>query len=150
MPSFSVLRGLKVFYLWRPIIFVTTTSPSFLALVSQSETLPHLPCGILKDQSMLKIQLRALAIAGAFIVSYAKADGFADSVINYNTGTGFSSGFTNSPVVLGSQTSSATPFAPAFRNTQLLSIGTGGSLTVKFDAPIQNDPSHPYGCDGSF
>lgn len=96
---------------------------------------------------MLKIQLRALALVGACIVINAKADGFADNVISYNSGTGFSSGFTNPAVVLGPQTSTATPVAPAFRNTQLLSIGTGGSLTVKFDAPIQNDPSHPYGLD---
>jgi hypothetical protein len=96
---------------------------------------------------MSKIPVWALAFAGASLVSNVLADGFADTVINYSPGTGFSSGFTNPATVLGSPTSTATPFAPAFQKTQLLSIGAGGSVTVQFDTPIQNDPSHPFGLD---
>jgi hypothetical protein len=101
----------------------------------------------LKDQIMSKSRLWAPALAGAVLVCIAHADGFADSVVGYNPGTGFSSGFTNTAVTLGPPAASATPFAPAFQKTQLLSIGAGGSLTVEFDTPIQNDPSHPSGLD---
>ena len=98
---------------------------------------------------MTKIHLRALALAGASLLfsSNIRADGFADVVLSYNPGTGFSSGFTNTSTVLGAPTSSATPFAPAFRNTQILSIGAGGSLIVEFNTPIQHDSSHPFGLD---
>lgn len=100
---------------------------------------------------MPKIHYRALALAGALLVSHAhtQADGFADSVVAYTPGAGFSSGFTNAAVTLGPPTASATPFAPAFQKTQLLSLGAGGSLTVEFAAPIQNDPAHPFGLDFS-
>ena len=98
---------------------------------------------------MPKIHLRALAFAGASLVfaSTIRAGNFADVVLSYNSGTGFSSGYTNTSTVLGPPTSSATPFAPAFQNTQLLSIGAGGSLVVQFNTPIQNDSSHPFGLD---
>lgn len=100
---------------------------------------------------MTNIRRRALAFAGASLVFIAKihAQNFADVVLSYNPGTGFSSGFTNTSTVLGAPTSTATPFAPAFRNTQLLSIGAGGSVTVQFTSPIQHDSSHPYGLDFS-
>lgn len=39
------------------------------------------------------------------------------------------------------------PFNPPYLREQVLSIGTGGSLTVKLDRPITDDPLHPYGCD---
>jgi len=44
-------------------------------------------------------------------------------------------------------TSGVNPFSPAFRNTQLVSLGSGGSLTLQFFTPILNDPGHPYGLD---
>jgi hypothetical protein len=72
-------------------------------------------------------------------------------VIDYNRGTGFATGFTNSAAALGAPASgsSVTPFAPAFSKTQLVSIGTNGSLTLRFDPPIVNDPSNPFGVDFS-
>ena len=75
------------------------------------------------------------------------ASEFADAVLSYSTGTGFASGFTNASVALGAPTSGVNPFSPAFRNTQLVSLGSGGSLTVQFFTPILNDPGHPYGLD---
>src|SRR5260221_8775076 len=95
---------------------------------------------------MKKVRLFVLAVASLFVVSTTHA-GFADAVIEYNLGTGFASGFTNASAVLGAPTVSANPFSPAFRNTQLLSIGAGGTLTVQFSTPIVNDPGHPYGLD---
>jgi MYXO-CTERM domain-containing protein len=36
---------------------------------------------------------------------------------------------------------------PAFRAYELVTIGNGGSLTVRFDRQIENDPDNPYGID---
>jgi hypothetical protein len=101
----------------------------------------------LKDHAMFKLPIWALALAGASLVSTLRADTFADAVIDYTPGTGFAAGFTNTATVLGAPTSSANPFSPAFRNTQLLSLGAGGSVTVRFDTPIENDSAHPFGLD---
>ncbi|MDB6112387.1 MAG: hypothetical protein JWR69_4137 [Pedosphaera sp.] len=116
------------------------------ALVSQSQPFRP-PGGKLKDQPMLKFRVLALALAGVILVSNLRAAGFADVVLDYSPGTGFASGFTNASVSLGQPTSTANPFSPPFRNTQLVSLGAGGSLTVQFNTPILNDPSHSYGLD---
>ena len=39
------------------------------------------------------------------------------------------------------------PVYPAFRSYELVTIGNGGSLTVKFDHRVENDPLNPYGLD---
>ncbi len=101
----------------------------------------------------------ACAIAALAAVS-ARAD-FATSVVQYNPGVGYATdfdtglGYTISSAALGQpSTATAGPFGgpvdefdPPFTRDQLVSIGTGGSLTVKFDNPIANDPKHPYGMD---
>ncbi len=65
-------------------------------------------------------------------------------------------GFTNAASALG-EPSRYTPdvqypsvvsvFSPPFLPEQIVSMGDGGSLTVHFDEPITNDPSHAYGVD---
>jgi hypothetical protein len=79
---------------------------------------------------MSKLRLSVPAVASLFAVSTTRA-GFADAVISYDLGSGFAGSFTNVSTVLGAPTVSANPFSPAFRNTQLLSIGAGGYLTVQ-------------------
>jgi hypothetical protein len=96
---------------------------------------------------MTKLSFWALAFAGASFVSTCNAQGFASVFYSYNPGTGFSTGFTNPAVSLGQPTLTATPFSPAFRNTQIVSLGAGGSLVVGFSSPIHNDPAHPFGLD---
>src|SRR5882757_10502951 len=96
---------------------------------------------------MPKRQWLVLALAGLSLVSKTHAAGFADAVIAYDLGTGFANGFTNASAVLGAPTSGATPFSPAFRNTQLLSVGAGGFVTVQFATPIVNVPGNPFGLD---
>ena len=39
------------------------------------------------------------------------------------------------------------PFSPPYTADQLLAVGTNGSLTVEFTAPILDDPRHPFGLD---
>jgi hypothetical protein len=96
---------------------------------------------------MSKLRLSVLAFASLFVVSTTHAAGFADAVIAYDLGSGFASGFTNASTVLGAPANNINPFSPAFRNTQLLSIGAGGFLTVQFSTPILNDAANPYGLD---
>ena len=107
---------------------------------------------------MKKIQLFALALAGLVITSAAAPvapapAGFAVSVVSYNPGTGYVAGFTNVSAALG-EPSQINPygeatdvFDPPYGPNQILSIGAGGSLTVKFKTPIQNDPRNPFGLD---
>jgi len=47
----------------------------------------------------------------------------------------------------GQYPGAVTPFNPAYLDNELVSIGVGGSLTMRFDHPVQNDPSNPYGID---
>src|SRR6266705_5794870 len=104
---------------------------------------------------MKKIQLFVLALAGFAVTSQAApaVTGFADSVVSYNPGTGYSAQFTNPSVVLG-EPSTVNPygedvdvFNPPYGTNQIVSIGAGGSLTVKFKTPILNHPHNRFGID---
>jgi hypothetical protein len=85
------------------------------------------------------------------------ADPWADRVISFDPGTGSAAGYSSSDSALGSPTrftspsspfgGVVTPFNPAFGNDELFSIGAGGSITVAFNEPIQNNPNNPFGLD---
>ncbi len=86
----------------------------------------------------------------------AAADSFAVSVAGYVPGANPSPGYTNPAVALGEPTrftgvgvfpSAVTPFNAPFLDSEIVSIGEGGSLTLGFDHPITNDPAHPFGFD---
>ncbi|MFW5798289.1 MAG: PEP-CTERM sorting domain-containing protein [Planctomycetota bacterium] len=93
---------------------------------------------------------------------------FATEVVQYVEGTGVGNDwlsgdpFNNPDMALGRPTVDTTgdgwtlplstnvtvaPTGPAFRAFELVSIGTGGHLTVKFDHRVLNDPNNPYGID---
>lgn len=86
---------------------------------------------------------------------------FADSVIDYQPGSGIATdfetgeGFTDTDAVIGAPSREnpgsfggpVTPFSPPFTKQQLLSVGENGTLTVRFDSPITDAPTHPYGID---
>lgn len=80
---------------------------------------------------------------------------YASSVVSYNAGTGAASGYNHPETALGEPSrvtvdtfgGPVDPFDPAYLNSQVVSIGVGGSLTLQMAAPIQNDPSHPFGMD---
>src|SRR5262245_35668540 len=90
-----------------------------------------------------------LAVAGLLFVSSPAYAQYASSVVLYTPGTGFAANFTNASTALGAPASSTsiTPFAPPFSNTQIMSIGAGGSLTLQFNTPIADDPAHAFGID---
>jgi hypothetical protein len=110
-------------------------------------------------RSVMKKLIIGLALAS--VIPALHSQGFADSVISYNPGVGFAIdggtglGFTNSLSALG-EPSRVTPgqfggpvdqFNPPYLREQVVSIGTGGSLTVHFDPPVLNSAEHPFGLD---
>ncbi len=89
-----------------------------------------------------------LCLALWFCALGAKAQ-FADSVVSVSFGLNFNVGYgpdnPNFPqCVLGSPDSTARPCAPAFSPTELLSLGTGGSITLYFRRPIVDLPSADF------
>ena len=82
---------------------------------------------------------------------------YATSIVDYSPGGGFSPKYTNAASALG-QPSRVTeglfggpvdPFAPPYTPEQLVSLGAGGSLTVRFSTPILNSERNPFGLDFS-
>src|SRR5207237_1321771 len=94
-----------------------------------------------------KFVAAGLACFAVVLNSRATFGYFADSVVRYSSGTGFSANFTNPAVTLGGPTTNVNPFSPAFKNSQLLSLGTNGSLTLHLAVPIVDNPLNPFGID---
>ena len=103
---------------------------------------------------MKKIRLSVLTLACACATFTVRAQ-FADAVASYNPGAGFSPGYTNAAAALGEPSrvtpgtygGPVTPFGPAYLPSQLVSIGAGGSLTLKFDQPVHDHPRNRFGID---
>ena len=100
---------------------------------------------------MLKQRSLLLALAGSFISITALAQ-YASSVVSYTAGSGVTPSYTDPNRALGSPTvfmgyQNTDPFNPPYQSTDLVSVGAGGSLTVQFNSPILNTPSHPFGLD---
>ncbi len=107
---------------------------------------------------------RFRVLCSAMVVSVGAAhavptsgDPWADEVVQYLPGVGASPAYGNPATVLGAPTrvtgeqfgfpGAVTMFNPAFGTNEILSIGTGGSVAVRFDEPITNDPAHLFGVD---
>lgn len=94
------------------------------------------------------------------------ARAYVSRVVDYQPGVGYATewatgaGFTNLAAVLGAPASvtvdpdpqfggtfAVDPFAPPYLSSQLLSLGTGGSLTVQLGRPALDDPANPFGVD---
>jgi hypothetical protein len=98
-----------------------------------------------------------IALAAAPPVARAGLDPWADSVVEYLPGAAPAAGFTDPAVSLGAPerfTGELTPFpgvvsifSPPFGTDEIVSIGEGGRLTVRFDVPVADDPANPYGVD---
>jgi hypothetical protein len=94
--------------------------------------------------------------SAAAIGSTATDDPFADEVISYHPGNGAAPGYTNPLVALGSPErftgegmfpSVVSAFSAPYGFDEIVSIGPGGHLTVKFNTPVTNDPNNLYGID---
>lgn len=81
---------------------------------------------------------------------------FAGAVVSYAPGIGAVNGFTNPATALGSPErftgeglfpQCVTPFQPAYRPDEIVSIGSGGSLVLAFGHDVTDDPRNPFGID---
>jgi hypothetical protein len=94
--------------------------------------------------------------AGACFATPMFAHNHADRIVAYNPGTGAGS-LTNAAAVLGAPSRETVdphwgmfpvdPFGPPYLSSQLVSIGSGGSLTLRLARTVENDPDNPHGLD---
>ena len=102
--------------------------------------------------------MRAIITSSAIAVttSLTLANPYASSVLSYDAGTNATAGYTDANTALGSAErftgegifpGGVTPFNPAWGTDELVSIGSGGHLDLRFDIAITNDASHSYGID---
>ena len=110
---------------------------------------------------MKRILIIALGIAAMLGIGQARATPFAAEVVSYEPGTGFATdwssgaGFTDEEAILGAPARETpgewggpiTPFSPPYRLDQILSVGEGGQVTLKFSRPIRDEPLNPFGLD---
>jgi len=110
---------------------------------------------------MERISTIALGLAALSGVRDAQATQFASEVVSYKSGTGFATdwstgaGYTNEAAILGPPARETrgewggpvTPFSPPYQLDQILSLGEGGEVTLKFARPIRDEPLNPFGLD---
>lgn len=85
------------------------------------------------------------------------SDPWADEVVSYDPGLGAPAAFQSPTTALGQPTrftgeslgfpGPTSPFSAAFEGDEVVSIGLGGSLVVRFDQPVTDDPLNPFGID---
>jgi hypothetical protein len=103
------------------------------------------------------LRLIAAATAASALGAPAWAGNpFASQVISYTPGAGAAFGMTNPAAALGEPTrftggsiypAVVSVFNAPWMPAELVSIGAGGQLTVRFDSPLIDDPDHPFGID---
>ncbi|HLX95700.1 MAG TPA: hypothetical protein VKU37_08140 [Verrucomicrobiae bacterium] len=97
----------------------------------------------------------SLALAGWFLIPTLTHAQFASSVVAYTEGGGVDSGYNDPTAALGAPSQvtpgiyggPVDPFDAPYLSSQIVGIGTGGSLTLQFSTPIQNNPGNPFGLD---
>jgi hypothetical protein len=107
--------------------------------------------------------MRAIALTAVCLLSGllslagpASAASFATEVVSYSAGSNVSAGYNDPNAALGSPARSTgsgpfdgdiTPFNAPYTPDQVVTVGAGGSLVVRFDHPVADDASNPYGMD---
>lgn len=84
-------------------------------------------------------------------------DPWADAVVSYDPGASAAPGYKDPAAALGEPArftgkrfgfpGAVTPFNPVFDDDEIVSLGRGGHLTLRFDEPVHNDPLNPWGID---
>ena len=100
----------------------------------------------------LSVLIGLLALAGASL----QAANYADLVVAYHPGYDPGS-LTHAAAVLGEPsretadpqwgTFPVDPFSPPYLASQLVALGSGGSLVVRLEHPLTDDPRNPFGLD---
>lgn len=92
----------------------------------------------------------------ALTTTVAYASSFATSVLSYDQGSNAVAGYTTASSALGSAErftgegifpGGVTPFNPAWGTDELVSVGSGGHLSLGLSTAITNSASHAYGVD---
>ncbi len=103
----------------------------------------------------------SLASALAFLCvvgsssTVSAADPWADHVVSFDSGSNPTPGYINANAALGEPTHQSiafggypvTPFSGAADVSELVSLGEGGELVVRFDEPVVDHPANPFGID---
>jgi hypothetical protein len=112
-----------------------------------------------RGSSVLITVRRCLVVSAPLVASSiacAQDAPYASAVIEYLPGTGAVAGFTNPAVALGAPErftgeglfpQCVTPFQPAYRPNEVVSIGSGGRLVLALGREVRDDPANPYGVD---
>ncbi|MBG79306.1 MAG: hypothetical protein CMJ39_01190 [Phycisphaerae bacterium] len=102
--------------------------------------------------------LATLGLLPFSIISMANAqtDPWADEIVSHVSGLGGAPGYDNPQTALGpperfsgegAAPGVVSPFQPAWTPLEIVSIGAGGELVLRFDEWIENDPANPHGID---
>lgn len=97
-------------------------------------------------------------LTASFLLSLplgATAAHYATTVVDYVPGTGAAPGYDQATAVLGEPSrvtpgefgGPVDPFSAPWQPGQILSLGAGGFLTVRFSELVPNSPAHPFGID---
>ena len=97
----------------------------------------------------------SLALAGGFVIPTHTHAQFAGGVYDYTEGNGVLPGYNDSTAALGAPSQvtpglyggPVDPFDAPYLPSQIVGVGTGGSLTLQINTPIQNNPNNPFGLD---
>jgi hypothetical protein len=104
-------------------------------------------------------RLSALVAVSFLVLSAGSSnaqDPWADEVVSYTSGVLASPSYANSNTAVGSPArytgdaqfnGAVTPFSPPWIENQIVGVGVGGSLVMRFDEPVTDDPLNPYGID---
>lgn len=107
------------------------------------------------QKSLVTKFVPTLALASVLSLTQISIAQFASTVVSYDSGLGFQADYTNSSSALGEPSritpgffgGPVDPFNSAYLASQVVSIGAGGSLTVRFASPVLNNPANPFGRD---
>jgi len=102
---------------------------------------------------------RSVGVAGVFVCAALASAGnsFAVEVVQFDGGVGGVPGFDHASSALGAATrftspdspfpSVVSPFSPPFGADEIVSIGAGGSLTLRLGSNIRDRAGHAFGLD---
>jgi hypothetical protein len=101
-----------------------------------------------------RLFLGALAAASAPVPAWPAAN-YAAEIAHYSPGTGAVPGYGQTSAVLGEPSriipgdfgGAVDPFNAPWQPEQLLSLGAGGSLTIRFAEAVLDRPANPFGLD---